>query len=544
MNRNLLLAAAFAAATTANAQVFRQQAEWSQTMETVAAEADHGSANVAVDKAGNVYRTAAYNKAVAVGGVQLANDDAMLRPVLVKYGSGGAVLWAVSIDGAATVSSIAEDGQGNVYIAGTHAGEVTLNSTDGAARKITGLQSWGEYVEGKLAAYIAKYGKDGQLLAVREIKAEEDAVVAESDMHTDSWLGEPSKVATGKVAASGAKVYLAITCKGDLKLDNVAWEGRYVNQEGMYTDEATMGVLAFDAADLSNAEAVVAVAAKDMETTFQYQPESMCFAVDGDAVYAAFFGYGSLAVELPGLTQPAEFAYNTDGTGRAHGVVIAKVSGGTATAKVVSVDKVDPAEAPNYSMADMAVEGGKLYIAGTSAATNALKPDMAAVGSTNIFAAKIDAGSLAVEWVAGDAVDEGDVNHFSQGVKSMAVADGGVFVSGYTVKTSDNTVESVLNYDIEGGALKTSAIGGGSLFESLCVAGGFVAAATHDGAKAATSLYRQSGPAGIQSAAMGKAAGAAVYGMDGKAAGPAAGGLKPGVYVVKQGGKAVKAVVR
>lgn len=486
MKKILLSAVLLTACFTTKAQVFNAPATWTQTLAPVDIISDMGNLNVALDKSGNVFRSFTYSKDLTIGQISLPNEDAIASPAIVKYDKSGKALWAVSLMGAATVRNMTTDDDGNLYIVGTQADNVVLGSTNGATKTVTGLSVYGEFITSKLAAFVAKYDANGVLIAVRDLKAVTDPEVDASFMYIGSWIGEPSLVEPFKVVAYGDKVYVGLTTKGDFNVDNIIWEGRYIFMDGMYSDVPSMGVVSFDAADLTNAKSELLAAAKNLEVSAMYNPDALNFDVNEKGVYAAVFGVGELSFITPKTTAEASFHYSSDA--REHGMVF--VNSTTGATKIYNAP-VDSATSPNYSIAGFKLEGDSIYIAGTSAASNPLDGELKTVGATNVFVAKLATSDFSILWAVADAYDEGDVLYNKQAVNAMVVNKGEVFLSTYAEKTSDRTRTAVLNYDVKAdGTLTESVIGNTIAFEDAKCNANDVAVVFNNQLETSASLYQ------------------------------------------------------
>jgi hypothetical protein len=133
--------------------------------------------SVAVDGSGNVYLAGyyggayssssgagatIYNAANASSGLTLRATSGVSAAFVVKYNSSGAAQWAVSVDGADTDigDSVAVDGGGNVYLAGTYGGASPTiynagNASSGLTLRATTVDTY------RTAAYVVKFNSSG-----------------------------------------------------------------------------------------------------------------------------------------------------------------------------------------------------------------------------------------------------------------------------------------------------------------------------------------------------------------------------------------------
>ena len=129
MKKLLLIAFAATAFTAADAAASLSKS-WEKTV--AGTFDDKGAiynAPVAIDKAGNIIATGAFNKEITIGSAQLEYDFGT-NAYLAKYDVKGDVKWAVSITGSVTLTAIDTDDDGNIYVAGVYADEIVFNTTD------------------------------------------------------------------------------------------------------------------------------------------------------------------------------------------------------------------------------------------------------------------------------------------------------------------------------------------------------------------------------------------------------------------------------
>ena len=83
---------------------------------------------------------------------------------IAKYNADGSAAWSVALTGAVTVTAVSTDAEGNIYVAGRYADEVTLGSTDDNTQIVKGIMVWGDYSTEKDASFIARYSAAGRSL--------------------------------------------------------------------------------------------------------------------------------------------------------------------------------------------------------------------------------------------------------------------------------------------------------------------------------------------------------------------------------------------
>ena len=83
----------------------------------------------------------------------------------------------------------------------------------------------------------------------------------------------------------------------------------------MYSDVPGVGIMSFNATDLTHATSVANLKMKDNKVSLQQNPESVCFTVDGGTVYAGFVGKGTETLTTPNGAEELTMQMPDDGTG-------------------------------------------------------------------------------------------------------------------------------------------------------------------------------------------------------------------------------------
>lgn len=292
------------ATVAANAKDVLDAPTWTDNLTTTTeAKELTRAAAMAVDNEGNSIVTGSFTK-------DLEFADSYLEPVtnsafIAKYDKAGAKKWAAGLAGAATVTTVATDADGNVYAAGVFADQVAIKDASGETKAtITGMADNVKQVSG----FIVKYDKQGAYVASKTILAENDAKIAALDM---IGLLNPSFTAK-KLVVDGNKLYLSASYKGNVALDGVTLQGKYACSDGMlYSDETTMCVLSFDAADLANANIVSVLGATEQLTNeATYNTEDVNFAINDGKIYVAYVASGKdMTLTAAGKDTKIETAY-------------------------------------------------------------------------------------------------------------------------------------------------------------------------------------------------------------------------------------------
>lgn len=535
MKKILLVIVAVVANITVQGQVFKQAAKWSKSLTPVTEAKKLGGTRTAVAADGSVFTTGTYNNDLTFGSSYL-EPDGLTPAYLAKYSADGKELWAVGLVGNSLIHALTTDADGNVYLLGTLAEEVEFESVDGVSKTANGMKIDGAFTPTRRAAFVAKYDKDGNIKMVRTIDAATNYDVVSPDTYFDN-LAEVQPTA---LAVSNGKVYVGLRHDGDVIIDNVNWKGRYNFAFGfMHVDNHSVGIMSMNADDLMGATSVADFGSKEMLTNDgTFNAMDVSFTVDNGTVYAAFVGYGTL--ELNTAKGKEEFTTEIGEGTMPRVYVLASISESNVVTKAFTT-KAD-AEGDNYRVGPMALDGNKLFVSGVSAGSNPFNNDLQAVGPRTLFMASLNAADLALNWVAGDAYDEGDVNHHAQGLFDMLVNNGEVLLAGYAEKTDDHSLTAQLNYWITAdGTVKPAAA---DSIVSVAKNKDVVAIITNAKNQTTVSVYDKKNVTGINQVVASKSDRVAVYNLKGQYVGTTLDGLSAGVYLLKKGNDVQKVLVK
>lgn len=428
------------ATVAANAKDVLDAPTWTDNLTTTAEAKDlTRAAAMAVDNEGNSIVTGSFTK-------DLEFAASYLEPVansafIAKYDKAGAKKWAAGLAGAATVTTVATDADGNVYAAGVFADQVAIKDASGETKAtITGMADKVDKVSG----FIVKYDKQGAYVASKTILAESDAEIAAKD---EIGVLSPSFTAK-KLVVDGNKLYLSASYKGNVALDGVTLKGKYACSYGfLYSDETTMCVLSFDAADLANANIVSVLGATEQLTNeATYNTEDVNFAINDGKIYVAYVASGKdMTLTAAGKDTKIETAYEASAT--EHAYVLAAIDGDQVTTQVYHSVATDNSNTLN-TIDEMAYQKGKLYLAGSFNQALPFDNTISYVGGSDAYAACLDAASLSKNWAVASAFDEGDAMHKAEIISGMLVNEDEVTLIGWVENTKDRTIEAPLGYQI------------------------------------------------------------------------------------------------
>lgn len=428
------------ATVAANAKDVLDAPTWTDNLTTTAEAKDlTRAAAMAVDNEGNSIVTGSFTK-------DLEFAASYLEPVansafIAKYDKAGAKKWAAGLAGAATVTTVATDADGNVYAAGVFADQVAIKDASGETKAtITGMADKVDKVSG----FIVKYDKQGAYVASKTILAESDAEIAAKD---EIGVLSPSFTAK-KLVVDGNKLYLSASYKGNVALEGVTLKGKYACSYGfLYSDETAMCVLSFDAADLANANIVSALGATEQLTNeATYNTEDVNFAINDGKIYVAYVASGKdMTLTAAGKDTKIETAYAEGAT--EHAYVLAAIDGDQVTTQVYHSVATDNSNTLN-TINEMAYQKGKLYLAGSFNQALPFDNTISYLGGSDAYAACLDAASLSKNWAVASAFDEGDAKHKAEIISGMLVDEDEVTLVGWVENTKDRTIEAPLGYQI------------------------------------------------------------------------------------------------
>ena len=535
MKKILLVIVAVVANITVQAQVFKQAAKWSKSLTPVTEAKKLGGTRTAVAADGSVFTTGTYNNDLTFGSSYL-EPDGLTPAYLAKYSTDGKELWAVGLVGNSLIHALTTDADGNVYLLGTLAEEVLFESVDGATKPAKGMKIDGTFTPTRRAAFVAKYDKDGNLKMVRTIEAATNYEVVSPDTYFDN-LAEVQPTA---LAVSNGKVYVGLRHDGDVVMDNVNWKGRYNFAFGfMHVDNHSVGIMSLKSEDLMSATSVADFGAKEVLTNDgTYNATDVSLTAANGTVYAAFVGYGKLALNT--ANESKDFTTEIAEGTMPRVFVLASISESNVVTKAF-MTKADN-EGDNYRIGRMALEGDKLFVSGVSAGSNPFNNDLPAVGARTLFVASLHPADFSVNWVTADAYDEGDVNHYAQGIFDMLVNNGEVLLAGYAEKTDKHSLTAQLNYWFKAdGTLKPAAA---DSIVAMAVNNNVVSVVTKAEKQTTVTAYNKKDVTGVQSIVANSSEPTYVYNLRGQYVGRTCQGLPAGVYMVKTGKQVQKVVVK
>ena len=439
MRRTLLIAACslFLAGTQAFAA---DQQKWSKSVENTVSKWEELNlqAPTAVDNAGNTYATGAFTQPIVIGSAVL--DPIANSAYLAKYDAEGNVAWAVGLRGAATITAITTDEQNNVYVAGTLADAVEVGSTDGKTQTINGKA--GE-VENQVSSFIAAYSAEGALKATKVIWTETDATVAEA-IPNGSYEGSPN-IQINHLAVAGNKLYASALYTGDLTMDDMKWEGAYLDLFGYYMDYVSGGIFSVDKTTLSQTTSIANIVTTGLFTMGTSAVKSISLTTGGNDIYMCFSASGNVTYNKADQTSE-DFVFPE--SEEASGYVVSSIKEGRINSKTFTTTITK--STAFGSVNDMKIEGENLYIAGCFQEALAFDNTLTAKDACDLYTVALNKNNFELQWAAQSNLNEGngDAQHFYENFTAMTVNNGEVSLYGYVIQNQDNkkTITKSLAY--------------------------------------------------------------------------------------------------
>ncbi|MDE5554618.1 MAG: hypothetical protein K2J10_05485 [Muribaculaceae bacterium] len=372
MKKFLLTLAAACAVTAASAAVDDLTKAWEHSIENAyAADAKAWNAPLAIDSDGNVIATGAFTEDFTIAGFDF--EAIGTSAYVVKYDKSGDIMWAVSFTGAASVNAIDTDADGNIYIAGTFADNVSFGTTSGSPIKKEGMKIDDAFTTKQNASFIAKYSADGSLVTVETFVPEIHAEPLEHQFDDPDNGGTPYWFNDGDIyfevkdiKVVNDKIYASATYTGVTQNNSIEFSAPYVVYAWfMYQDVAASSIFVLDASDLKTQQKIV-TAAFNGDNAADVFDTSACwsarFGINNDVVLAAFAATGEIA-----LTD-ANGSQSVNEYGPAF--ILAKIQNGEIvtynTTEATSASKVaDNSFANIYFDEDKAIAVGRKYEAET-----------------------------------------------------------------------------------------------------------------------------------------------------------------------------------
>ncbi len=537
MNRFLLSAIACSVSYGAFATAPALNKVWDASA-TLLSAADKVAYNspVAVDADGNMIAAGNFDINATFGDVALSADD--FESYIVKYDKTGVAKWAVSISLGATVKDITTDANGNIFVAGSFADEVTFGTTSGETITKEGAKIDGDFTPSQNASFIAKYDANGVLKQVQTFVPEPLPVFNGSESYFPMDGDVFFRINHIEVSDNG--VYASAIYTGKTTVGNTSFEGSYNDFLGfMFLDLKSSAILKCDA-DLSGCSAVATYGVDTPLATEddQYQAGVATFGIKDNNVYAVFSGNGPLTIssgEYNEITLDAEpSSYN---------YLLAEITESGELGEMYPVACPESGFQTNYIPAIVTFSGENMLVAGSEPfAENYGTPEERL--SNRLFVITAPLANFEAATTEAKEIAEGKINY--NGIKSAAaLADGTIYLSTlgyYSDVEGDNKkgdfAGTVKTFSFSAGEFAPVAVAENAI--GVAAAEDYVAFATENGVETKFSLFNTSDSAVDDILSYDANAPVEYFNLQGqRVANPS-----EGVFIRRQGSKATKIMVK
>lgn len=390
MRKILLSVLAVASCITVSAAVPTLTENWSKSL-TGINESPNYVTPVKTDATGAVIATGTFDTDFEFA--QNTLEAIGTSSYILKYAADGTPAWGVALTGAATITAVDTDADGNIYVAGIFADEVTFNTTAGDPITEMGMTVDGAPTTKLNASFIAKYSADGKAEAVETFVPEYLPELVETGM----YFPEDGDVQfyINHLAVSDSKVYASALFTGKTTKDNVTFLGSYFDMFGIgyYMDMDNAAVFSLSNKDLSDCkkEAALTVVAPTF-MAMEKAIDANLLVVDGQ-LYASFVGVGTFDLTFGSSSKEVTFAPDGDTGNNEYGYVVISANG------EVSVTTVSDANQPLESIASLIMNDGNLYAVATTDGTNipGSVTEQVLTGKSEIFVFTIDPATMTLK---------------------------------------------------------------------------------------------------------------------------------------------------
>ena len=247
--------------------------------------------------------------------------------------------------------------------------------------------------------------------------------------------------------ASNGKIYASATHTGNVSIDDLKWNGMYLNVfDFMYSDLESGGIFALNATDLKGAASVAHISVAEQFQYTQMGFENLNFTVDNGTVYLCFVANGKVKYDVAGKSEEITLTYDDLGSFE-HAYIVSSIKDATVNTKTFHAPAHTESAAYNRIGA-LKADDKNLYIGGTFFQQLAFNNEQTHTDGTDLFVAALDKETLELQWSNVSGLSEGDGKYFSENFNTMTVNNGVVSVYGYVLQDQNNEkkITSALEY--------------------------------------------------------------------------------------------------
>lgn len=321
---------------------------------------------LAITKTGDLYAVGSFKTNFSFGTSDL--EATAYSTYIIKYNATGIEKWGVSIQGAATPTSITTDNAGNLYVAGVFAGEIILGTTSGDAIHKMGDEQTNE----KVSSFIAKYSPDGILL-------NSDILVPVALNLGDLMTYDSPHISIEQIKYIDNKLYASITTKGaEVTTNDIKLNGSFQNSEDWLANYLQCSYVVSLDDYLKVTKLLFSAGATSNLSKVSNASTPRFTAGANGKLYVSFVGTGAINLAIGSTTKALNFTYNTGGTIGYNGVTT-EIDLNDMSNSTKCYETTNDNTENLFKLKDLAVYNNKLIICGTYNSTLAFDNSISAV---------------------------------------------------------------------------------------------------------------------------------------------------------------------
>lgn len=397
---------------------------------------------IAVSAQGDMYATGLFSENFTFAGKEV--EAVTISSYLLKYGADGTEKWGIALAGAATIKAITTDDAGNVYIAGNFADALTFGSTDDKTQEKEGIKMDDAFIADQAAGFVAKYDANGVLKAVQSFVPKALPELEATGMY-DPFAGD-FRFDISTLAYGNGKLYVAATYTGLTENNNFSFKGGYYDYYGggFYYGDLACGAI-YSLNDQLEVSGIVAnMGVTGGQSIDQSAVLVASFAIADEKLYSGFVATGGQTLTIG--SQKQDFTFSQDEGLTEYGYLLSIIDLSTGTSSTTEKYATTHDMLPNSSnIKSMIVKDNVLLLGGTFNKQLPFDENKSAVSTNDIYVVGLNTSTLAVNWCATTAFNEGDEKKKNEIFSGMTVVGDYAYAIGYSSDISTSAVSAVDN---------------------------------------------------------------------------------------------------
>lgn len=390
---------------------------------------------LAITKTSELYAVGNFTKTFSFGGVDL--EPIANSTYVIKYDATGNEQWGVSIQGAATPTSITTDNAGNLYVAGVFAEQILIGTTTGTAVSKTGATGTNE----KVSSFIAKYSPDGVLL--------NSEILVPVALNFGALMTlDPQFVTIEQIKYINDKLYASVTTKGaEVTTNGIKLNGSFQNSEGWLANylQCSHVVSLDDYLKVTNL-LFSAGATTNLDKVSNASTPRFAVGTNGK-LYVGFVGTGDINLAIGSTTKTLNFTYKT-GEPIGYNGVTTEIDLNDMSSSTKSYETTNDNTENLFKLKDLAVYNNKLIICGTYNSTLAFDNSMTAIKKDDVFATALNLSDMSVAWAKSSGIDEGDATK-NEEVLTSSIITGNKMILGINTRVGGEKINALTSSTME-----------------------------------------------------------------------------------------------